>query len=102
MGEINILGSSTQVVGVAGDSTVKNKADGPQTQAVQNLSSNYGKVSISGTSNQTTWVTAGAYIANVASGRAAHAVQNIASNDSCDPPPNVCVGVSCGPYAAAN
>ena len=80
---------------------VKNKADGPQTQAVQNLSSNYGNVSIAGASTQTTWVTNGAVIANLAKGRAAHAVQNIASNDSCDPPPTVCVGVACGPYRVA-
>ncbi|MBS0405188.1 MAG: hypothetical protein JSS17_02340 [Proteobacteria bacterium] len=100
MGNIDIDGTSKQTVGVSGDSAVKNKADGPQTQAVQNLSSNYGKVSIAGTSTQTTWVSAGAVIANLAHGRAAHAVQNIASNDSCDPPPTVCVGVSCGPYAS--
>ena len=46
-------------------------------------------------------VTNGAVIANLAKGRAAHAVQNIASNDSCDPPPTVCVGVACGQYRVA-
>ena len=101
MGNIDIDGTSKQTVGVSGGSMVKNKADGPQTQAVQNLSSNYGNVSIAGTSTQTTWVTNGAVIANLAKGRAAHAVQNIASNDSCDPPPTVCVGVACGQYRVA-
>jgi hypothetical protein len=99
MGTIAITGTSEQTVGVSGNSTVKNHADGPQTVAVQNLSSNYGDVAISGKSTQTTWVAANAFVGNFALGRAAHAYQNLASNDSCDPPPPVCVGPACGPYS---
>lgn len=99
MGTITINGVSEQTVGVSGNSTVKNLADGPQTVAVQNLSSNYGDVTISGKSTQTTWVASNAFVGNFALGRAAHAYQNLASNDSCDPPPPVCVGPACGPYS---
>lgn len=98
-GSIEISGKSTQSASVSGNSLVSNMADGQRTVAVQNLSSNYGNVNISGTSKQTTAVKNGAVVANLAQGYSAHAVQNIASNDSCLPPPPLCTGPACGPYA---
>ncbi|WP_144445423.1 hypothetical protein [Comamonas sp. 26] len=100
MGEVSISGISTQVVGISGSgTTVSNTAKGANTVAVQNMSSNYGKVNISGNSSQTTSIYGASIVANLANGAFAHAYQNIASNDSCDPPPVVCVGPACGPYA---
>lgn len=101
MGDITISGTSTQDVNVRDTSSVSNKAIGQNTVAVQNLSSNYGKVNISGTSSQTTSISNHAVVANLANGSRAVAIQNIASNDSCDPPPAVCVGPACGPYKLA-
>lgn len=103
MGDISISGTSIQAVGVSGYGTrVSNEADGKSTAAIQNLSSNYGKVSITGYSNQSTSILNGAQVANLARGTHAVAIQNIASNDSCDPPPAVCVGPACGPFALAH
>jgi hypothetical protein len=100
MGDISISGTSVQTVGVSGANTlVSNKADGKNTAAIQNMSSNYGKVAISGYSSQTTAIAGGATVANLATGSHAVAIQNIASNDSCDPPPAVCVGPFCGPFS---
>lgn len=101
MGDVNISGTSNQGVAINGGSTsVTNTAKGANTVAVQNMSSNYGKVTISGASTQNTSISNGALVANLANGSLAHAYQNIASNDSCDPPPVVCVGPACGPYAS--
>ena len=100
MGEVNIKGNSTQSLDISGSSTsVINYAQGTKTVAIQNMSSNYGKVDILGGSKQTTSISNGAIVANLAHGNLAQAVQNIASNDSCEPPPVVCVGPACGPYA---
>lgn len=101
MGTVTVKGVSTQTASVTGSSMVSNIADGRYTQAIQNMSSNYGNVTIDGTSTQTTSVSGAAIVANLAKGSHAHAVQNIASNDSCEPPPVVCVGVACGPYSVA-
>ena len=97
-GNVDIKGTSKQKVSVTDHSYVTNAADGRYSVAIQNLSSNYGNVSISGSSTQTTSVGKGAVVANWA-GFNAHAVQNIASNDSCLPPPPLCTGPACGPYA---
>ena len=101
MGDISILGTSSQTLSISGSNTVvSNTARGANTVAVQNMSSNYGKVNIAGSSTQSTSISNGALVANLANGALAHAYQNIASNDSCDPPPVVCVGPACGPYAS--
>lgn len=101
MGDITISGTSNQYVSITDANTnVSNKALGKNTVAVQNMSSNYGKVDISGSSSQSTFIAAGATVANLATGTNAVAYQNIASNDSCDPPPAVCVGPSCGLLAS--
>lgn len=102
MGDITIGGTSTQEVTIKDGSAVSNKAQGQSTVAVQNMSSNYGKVNIGGTSTQTTSILGHAVVANLATGSHAVAIQNIASNDSCDPPPAVCVGPACGPYKLAS
>ena len=102
MGNITVGGTSVQSTSISGFGTmVENKADGNKAAAVQNMSSNYGNVNISGYSNQSTTVGNGAHVLNLALGNSAHAVQNIASNDSCEPPPAVCVGPACGPYKVA-
>ena len=101
MGDITISGTSSQFVSITdGNTNVSNKALGRNTVAVQNMSSNYGKVDISGSSSQSTYIAGGATVANLATGANAVAYQNIASNDSCDPPPAVCVGPTCGLLAA--
>lgn len=100
MGEISITGKSTQSVGISGNAYASNQALGKNTVAVQNLSSNYGEVIISGTSIQSTSVSNGAVLANLATGDYARAYQNFATNDSCDPPPAVCVGPHCGLLAS--
>lgn len=101
MGDITISGTSSQFVSITdGNTNVSNKALGRNTVAVQNMSSNYGKVDISGSSSQSTYIAGGATVANLATGANAVAYQNIASNDSCDPPPAVCVGPTCGLLAS--
>ena len=103
MGDVTVSGKSDQTLGVSGSTTsVTNTAKGTRAVAVQNMSSNYGKVNILGSSTQSTTLSAGATIANLANGTLAHAYQNLASNDSCDPPPVVCVGPACGPYKFAS
>ena len=77
-----------------------NLAEGGGAVAVQNMSSNYGTVTISGASTQTTWIAGGSSVGNFANGTNAAAYQNLASNDSCEPPPTVCVGPACGPFAS--
>lgn len=99
MGDISITGTSKQAVSILGG-TASNKALGKNTVAVQNLSSNYGQIEISGTSIQSTVLSNGAVLANLAKGEYARAYQNFATNDSCDPPPTVCVGPACGLLAS--
>lgn len=94
MGTITITGKSEQLVG-ADNATIQNYASGKNTVAIQNLSSNYGDVAISGSSTQTSYVHGGATLTNLALGANARAYQNFATNDSCDPPPTVCVGPHC-------
>ena len=101
MGDVTISGHSEQTLGISGSTTsVSNAAQGTRAVAVQNMSSNYGKVTVAGNSTQITSIAGGATVANLAKGTLAHAYQNLASNDSCDPPPVVCVGPACGPYAS--
>lgn len=99
MGDVSIVGTSKQAVSIS-NSTATNKALGKNTVAVQNLSSNYGNVEITGTSIQSTVLSNGAVLANLATGDYARAYQNFATNDSCDPPPTVCVGPACGLLAS--
>lgn len=101
MGEISITGTSSQSVSISGNAYASNQALGKNTVAVQNMSSNYGEVLISGSSIQSTSVSGGAVLANLATGDYARAYQNFATNDSCDPPPAVCVGPHCGLLASA-
>ena len=96
---IGANGKSTQKTSVAG--LAVNVANGGDTVAVQNMSSNYGQVNIWGTSSQTTAIGAGSIVANLAWGDKAAAYQNLASNDSCEPPPPICVGAACGPFQTA-
>ncbi|MFV0679615.1 hypothetical protein [Ottowia sp.] len=97
-GNVTIAGTSKQSFTMNGNSVAENKALGAKTVAVQNMSSNYGDVAIAGYSSQATVIAGNSRVGNYAFGEAAHAYQNLASNDSCDPPPPVCVGPACGPY----
>ena len=99
-GDVTISGKSEQSTGIASGSTAWNLAKGGGAVAVQNMSSNYGTVDITGNSSQTTWIAGGSSVGNFANGANAVAYQNLASNDSCEPPPTVCVGPACGPFAA--
>ena len=98
-GDVQISGTSKQYTGIQ-NSTAWNLAKGGGAVAVQNMSSNYGTVTISGASTQTTWIAGGSSVGNFANGTNAAAYQNLASNDSCEPPPTVCVGPACGPFAS--
>ena len=99
-GDVTITGNSKQSTGIADGSTAWNLAQGGGAVALQNMSSNYGTVDISGKSTQTTWIAGGSTVGNFANGAKAVAYQNLASNDSCEPPPTVCVGPACGPFAS--
>ena len=75
---ITITGSSTQLTSIS-DALVKNKAEGPNAEALQNLASNAGNVTISGSSNQTAIINSLATVSNEAR-KSAIAQQNLASN----------------------
>lgn len=75
---ITIGGSSTQATTIS-DSIVKNKADGMDSQALQNIASNAGNITINGTSDQNVLIKKDSSVSNEAR-KNAIAQQNLASN----------------------